>query len=491
MRLDALQQLRIEQKLRLAPHMIQSMEILQLPLLALEERIAQELEKNPVLEIREEGDGTVHTEEPIEPVHEQEAERDLVINENGGNEEDFSRLDHVEDAMVPEEYLDQPRASRASLSEEDPKMQALANTAAREVSLHDYLTSQFGLAEVDEQTRQAGLAIINHIEPEGYLKTSFETLAAESKLPNDPELWNRALTEVQMLEPAGVGARTTQECLLLQLQALPEDRPVETDLVGNYFEELQKQEFQKISRQSGYSIDAIKAAVDFIRTRLVLHPGLSIGSSRSAFIVPDVIVDYDEDTDTYKVTVPESSSPRLYIAGHYRRMLTDPGLDMQTRKFIRNNMQSARWLIDAVEQRRETLRKVAQSIVNHQKEFLENGPSFLKPLPMAEVAEEVGVHVATVSRAVAEKYMLTPRGIFALRAFFTGGLETENGESVSYDAVREKIKQIIEKEDKTDPLNDDDIMKKLAESGINIARRTIVKYRQQMNIPSSHKRRER
>jgi RNA polymerase sigma-54 factor len=489
MRLDALQQLKLEQKLRLAPHMIQSMEILQLPLLALEERIAQELEKNPVLELREDDADAVQSDATPETTQEQEAEQDLVIK-NNDNQDDFDRLDHVEDAMVPEEYLDQPRVSRASYSEEDPKMQALANTAAREVSLHDYLTSQFGLTEVDEQTRQAGLAMINHIEPEGYLKTPFETLAAESNLPNDPELWNRALTEIQLLEPAGVGARTPQECLLLQLQALPENRPVETELIAHYFEDLQKQEFQKISRQSGYSVDQIKAAVDFIRTRLVLHPGLAIGSSRSAFIVPDVIVDYDEDTETYKVTVPESSSPRLYIAGHYRRMLTDPGVDSQTRKFIRNNMQSARWLIDAVEQRRETLRKVAQSIVNHQKEFLDNGPRFLKPLPMAEVAEEVGVHVATVSRAVAEKYMLTPRGIFAMRSFFTGGLETESGESISYDAVREKIKEIIEAEDKTDPLNDDDIMKKLAEAGITIARRTIVKYRQQMNIPSSHKRRE-
>jgi RNA polymerase sigma-54 factor len=489
MHLDTLQQLRIEQKLRLAPRMIQSMEILQLPLLALEERIAQELEKNPILELQETDEDAVQPE-AAPSTDDGEGERDLVVSNDGDNKEDFDRLDTVEEVMIPEEYFDRPRSTRTGGDDEDPKMQALANTAAREVSLHEYLSSQFSLVDVDDALRQAGETLINHIEPDGYLRVDFAALAEESGLPADSNLWLGVLEEVQKLDPPGIGARTPQECFLLQLRALSEGRPMETDLIANYFDELQHQEFQKISRQSGYSVDQIKSAIDFIRTRMVLHPGLAIGSSQAPFIVPDVIVEYDEDLDCYKVTVPENSSPRLHISGHYRRMLQNPGVDTNTRKFIKNNMQSAQWLIDAVEQRRETLRKVTQSIVDHQKEFLDNGPKFLKPLPMSEVADEVGVHLATVSRAVAEKYMLSPRGVFALRSFFSGGKETENGESVSYDAIREKIKEIVEAEDRTDPLNDDDIMKKLGEAGITVARRTVAKYRKLMNIPSSHKRRE-
>ena len=488
MRLDTTQQMKLEQKLRLAPRMIQSMEILQLPLTLLEERIEQELEKNPVLEIRE--------VQPEQQVREQEEvatdeEQALVIDEQHANAEDFARLDNVEEIIDPDNFDQRPRAGRARQSDEDPKMQALANTASRQISLHEYLILQWHLMEFeDEKVRQAGETIINNLDSDGYLRMSFSELAEKSGLPDDSEFWERVLRQVQQLDPPGIAARDVRECLLLQLKAFDEEHPIVRELIENYFDDLQNQEFGKISKQTGYSVEQIKEAIEFIKLRLVLHPGLAFGSVEANFIIPDVIVDYDEETNGYKVIIPDNGVPNLYISGHYRKMLEQKDINPETRRYIRNNMQAAQWIIDAIAQRRETLRKVVECVVESQKEFLENGPKFLKPLPMSDVADKIGVHVATVSRAVSGKYVQTPRGTYPLRSFFTGGTETESGESVSWDAVKEKIKELIANEDKRKPLSDDEIVEILKKEGITLARRTVAKYRKQLNIPSSHKRRE-
>ncbi len=490
MRLDTSQQMRLEQKLRLAPRMIQSMEILQLPLALLEERIEQELEKNPVLEIRE-----VQPEERVRDKEEESAsfdeEKALVIDEQNANAEDFARLDNVEEIIDPENFEQRTRSGRVIQSDEDPKMQALANTASRQISLHEYLILQWHLMEFeDERVRQAGETIINNLDADGYLRTSFDELARKSGLPNDFEFWNSVLKRVQKLDPPGIAARDVRECLLLQLDAFEEQHPIVRELIENHFDDLQNQEFGKISRQTGYSVEQIKEALEFIKLRLVLHPGLAFGSVEANFIIPDVIVEYDEQTNGYKVIIPDNGVPNLYISGHYRKMLEKKDINPETRRYIRNNMQAAQWIIDAIAQRRETLRRVVECVVESQKEFLENGPKFLKPLPMSEVADKIGVHVATVSRAVSGKYVQTPRGTYPLRSFFTGGTETDSGESVSWDAVKEKIKELIGKEDKRKPLSDDEIVEILKKEGITLARRTVAKYRKQLNIPSSHKRRE-
>ncbi len=492
MRLDTNQQMRLEQKLRLAPRMIQSMEILQLPLPLLEERIEQELEKNPVLEIKE-----VSPEEEIRYRDNEEEtaifddEKALVIDEKNSNAEDFARLDNVEEIIDPDNFDQRSYPGRAKHADEDPKMQALANTASRQISLHEYLILQWNLMEFeDDKVRRAGEAIINNLDSDGYLRTSFEELARKADLPDDAEFWEDVLRRVQKLDPPGIAARDVKECLLLQLDAFDEDYPIVRDLIENYFEELQNQEFGKIAKRTGYSIEQIKEALEFIKLRLVLHPGLAFGSAEANFIIPDVIVEYDEQRNDYKVIVPENRVPNLYISGHYRKMLERKDISPETRRYIRNNMQAAQWIIDAIAQRRETLRKVVECVVESQKEFLENGPKYLKPLPMSEVADKIGVHIATVSRAVSGKYVQTPRGTYPLRSFFSGGTETESGESVSWDAVKERIKELIAKEDKRKPLSDDEIVEILKKEGITLARRTVAKYRKQLNIPSSHRRRE-
>jgi len=490
MRLDALQQLRLEQKLKLAPRMIQSMEILQLPLAALEERVDQEMEKNPVLELREPGnDGEAEpaAAEPEPAVA--EAERELIVQDDNSNRDDFERLESMDSEFDPSEYSDYgPR--RTHFDDEDPKLQALSNTAAREVSLNDHLTTQWDLVEADDLTHRCGQMIIDHLEPDGYFRTAFADLNHEVGQEVDGAVWERALRLVQTLDPPGIAARTVQECLLLQLEAMGEDHELERAIIAEHFEDLQKQQYSKIVQKTNRSLSEVKEAVEVIRTRLLLHPGLTIGSVEMPYITPDVIVNYSETGPGYDVFVPDESLPRLYISGHYRRMLQDPGVDRTTKQFVRNNIQSANWLIEAIQQRRETLRKVTTEIVNAQQEFLENGPQYLRPLPMAQVADAVGIHVATVSRAVAGKYVQAPRGIFPLRMFFSGGTETAEGESLSWDAVKAKIQEIVDHEDKTSPLSDEHIADRLKEDGIDVARRTVTKYRKLMKIPSSVRRRE-
>jgi len=297
------------------------------------------------------------------------------------------------------------------------------------------------------------------------------------------------LLMVQRLDPPGVAARSLQECLLLQLMAYAGEHDLAKEIVRHYFEELQKQQYTRIAQATDSDPETVRAEVEFIRTRLIPHPGLTIGSENVPHIVPDVIIEYD-DHGQLVIRIVDDRLPEMYISGHYRRMLQDTQVDRQTKQFIRNNIQSANWLIEAIEQRRSTLRRVTQQVVDAQTEFFEHGPKSLKPLPMTAVAENLGIHVATVSRAVSGKHVATPRGTFPLRMFFSGGTETADGESMSWDAVRAKLQELIDAEDKTNPLNDDQIVELLKKDGIDIARRTVAKYRGLMNIPSSVKRRE-
>jgi len=493
MRLDVLQQLKLQQKMKLAPRMIQSMEILQLPIIALEERIDQEMEKNPVLELGNNNDdsGENDTEATTEgngepPVT--ETEQDFVVQDDNSNQEDFKRLDNIESDSYHFDYADfTPR--RSTYDDEDPKVKAMSNTAAREISLNEYLTRQWELSEADDTIRRCGGLIIDNLDPDGYFRTGFDELAKRLGEAVTAETWERALTMVQQLDPPGIAARTVQECLVLQLAGYGERRALERAIIRDHFDLLSKQQYTKIASATGQSVEQVKDAVEFIGTRLILHPGLTVGSPNMPHIVPDVIIDYDE-TGGWVVRIADESLPNLYISGYYRSMLKDTTIDRTTKQYIRSNIQTAHWLIDAIEQRRGTLKRVTRQIVDAQTEFLENGPKFLKPLPMTQVADQLGIHVATVSRAVAGKYAQTPRGTLPLRMFFTGGTRTADGQQLSWNAIRATIQEIIDNENKTKPLSDDQIVEILKNKGIELARRTAAKYRKIMGIPSSNRRRE-
>jgi RNA polymerase sigma-54 factor len=298
-----------------------------------------------------------------------------------------------------------------------------------------------------------------------------------------------ALSWVQILEPAGVGARDLQECLLIQLDNQPDNCELERVLVERHLEDIEKNRYPAIAKATGHDIDEIKAAIRHLG-RLSPRPGMLVVERSVPRIAPDVIVEFAEDGDGYTVRLARGNSPKLRISDTYRRMLSEQQANKDARDFIRKNLESASALIDAIAYRRNRLLEVAREVVERQRGFLDHGPAGLSILRMSELAEKLGCDPSTISRTVAEKYIQTPRGIYPLRYFFTGGTESSDGQATSWDSVKARVKEIIDQEDKKSPLSDDVIAAKLQAEGIDVRRRTIAKYRQQMNIPAARQRRE-
>jgi len=465
--------------------MIQSMEILQLPLLALQERLEQELNNNPVLELEEpvspDGDET-----PEEPSQEDDfAEKDLVVDTDNNKADDFERLESLDDDF--KEFIDQsgPFRSHRQVEERDRKLEAIKNTAAPPQSLHDYLSEQWRLVDADEPVKRAGEAIIDYIDGRGYLSVRLEQLHRKDREDFTPDHLNEALRLVQELEPPGVGARDVRECLLIQLAQRSEDMTFEYRLVADHMDALLENRLPEIAKKMKCSIKQINHAIERL-SKLDTSPGLQIGRSDNIPITPDVIVESPNGLDEFVVRLADTNLPSLRLNRNYMRMARDKQVAQDTRTFLQNNIRSANWIMDAIAQRRNTLLNVSQAIVKHQHDFFTQGPLYLRPLPMSKVAEEVGVHLATVSRAVSGKYLQCAWGILPLRKFFSGGTEDTNGQAHSWEAIRVKLQQIIDEEDKTKPLNDDQIREKLVATGISsLARRTVAKYRKLMNIPTA------
>jgi RNA polymerase sigma-54 factor len=476
--------MRMEQRMKLAPHMIQSMEILQLPILALQERIEQELNDNPVLELEEPAGADEAEPSDESPQDDDLAERDLVVDADSNKAEDFERLDSMEDEF--KEFVNQSGPYRTPNTEErDRKLEAIKNTAAPPQSLHDYLDDQWRLVDTDDLVKKAGHAIINYINDRGYLTVPLEQLHNKDRDDFEIEHLKEALRLVQQLDPTGVGARDLRECLLIQIAQSGDDMGFEYRLVADHMDALLENRLPDIAKKMDCSIERVKLAVEHL-SKLDTSPGLQVGRSDNIPIIPDVVVESPNGTDDFSVRLAESDLPNLRLSGYYTRMAKDERVNGSARKFLQNNIRSANWIIEAIEQRKNTLLRVSQSIVRHQREFFEKGPLYLRPLPMSKVADEVGVHLATVSRAVSGKYMQCAWGVLPLRKFFSGGMEDVNGEAHSWEAIRVKLQQIIDEEDKAKPLSDDQIREKLAEIGVpNLARRTVAKYRKLMNIPTA------
>jgi RNA polymerase sigma-54 factor len=499
------QSMRPEMRQLLTPRMIQSMEILQLPLLALEERIEQELQNNPVLELEsanaEDGGIMKLVEEPPQRDDRTEAEVPLVVGEDDAQAAaDFNRLEKLSEYLENEEFFTNQSFSPRAQSydgERDKKLDAMTNTAARGEPLAEYLMRQWAFVECPEGVRKAGEAIINFIDADGYLRTELELVRNEWKIPLTIEDLQAGLKLVQTLEPSGIGARNLRECLLLQLETLEDDPErcddhdfeLERKLVIDHLKDLEMNRYPQISKKLGREIKEVQAAVHGL-SRLHPHPGRLIGGQDPPPILPDAIIYFDEEAGKYETRMTNDRAPSLFISNMYRKMLKERTVDKKTREFLANNVRNARWLLESIEQRNSTILRVIRAVVEHQREFFDKGPEHLKPLPMIQVADQLGIHVATVSRAVSEKWVQTPRGIMPLRRFFSGGTTSADGEDMSWDAVKEKLKAIIENEDKLKPLNDDEIVEKLQEQGIDIARRTVAKYRKILNIAPARQRRQ-
>ncbi len=494
MQLNISQQLKQQMQLKLDPRMIQSMEILQLPLMALNERIEQELAENVVLENlsaenQDAADSEVQyeLEKARDEARDADQQKEMVVEDNNNNEADFERLLEMS-ADWPEDNFASSSASSNRVSDAmDRQHDLMANMVDRPQSLHDYLLEQFSFLDCSEAIRQFGEYLIQNLDSHGRLKSSLPEIVQFFGKSISLEEAQETLSLIQKLDPPGVGARDVKECLLLQLTPRTLNRNVLVTLITSHLEDIAQNRLPVIQRKTGYSLEVIKDAIEDLHD-LDPYPGRGFEDQPVQRVTPDLAVEQDSN-GKYTVRLLDEYTPRLRISRKYQQLMrSNP--DQKTKEYIKEKIESAKWLINSIEQRYDTLRRVAQAIVDHQTDFLESGPEAIVPLKMQQIADVVGVHVTTVSRAVAEKWIQTPRGLYPLKRFFGGGTMTSSGEEVAWDKIRLKLKEIVDGEDKNKPLSDDALVNELSKHGYNLARRTVTKYRKAMDIPSSRQRRE-
>ncbi len=467
---------RLEQKLKLAPQIIQSIEILQLPALDLQELITRELQENPVLEV-----GEPESEEQLEPEQTPPTDADL---ERGREEPEYERLVDLEDTYF--EDFARPRRKTGG-DEQYGKMEAMKDTPGRELSLQEYLFEQFKLLDLPDEDRWIAEELIFNINDDGYLRFSLEEIVESIDTPVLYTTAQRALKAVQGLGPTGIGAENLAQCLLLQINGGSPDASFIRELIENHLNDIGQNRYPKIAKDTGRSIEEIKAAIERIRT-LNPRPGTLYSSKTAPYVIPDSIVECIDGE--YRTRLEDGYIPPLYINDSYKDLLKEHKDNKKISEFVKTKLDSARWLIDAIQQRRNTLYRIISKIVEIQEGFFDKGVEHLKPLKMQEVADGIGVHNSTVSRAISNKYVQTPRGVFPLKFFFSGGTSVSDGSVESRVSVKQRVKDIIDNEDKSKPLSDDEVARLLKKAGLDVARRTITKYRRMMSIPSSRQRKE-
>jgi RNA polymerase sigma-54 factor len=486
-------QQRPEQRQILAPRMIHSMEILQLPILALQERIQQELQENPVLELKEGAGAEQATEEEGSPATADELdatnpETEVGLSEAVDKDADFDCLQALERDWE-DRYHEEHRPSRNGLDEEgDKKHDAMLNLPSRPPSLQDHLSAQLAFLDCPSEQLRLLRFLITHLNKNGYLTVATEEIAKSYDQPASVAQVEDVLRLLQELEPPGVGARNEKECLLLQLTPQTRHREVVRVLITNHLEDIAHNRLPIIQRRTGFDLPTIKEAIDVLK-HLTPWPGAPFSHEHIPYVVPDIAVEQTEN-GAYEIRLLDDWTPSMYISRRYVELCRDKGADPKAREYIKRKIQAAQWLMEAIEQRRHTLEKVTKAIIQYQRAFLDRGPQFIEPLKMQQIADHVGVHVTTVSRAVDEKWVQTPRGIFPLKRFFAGGTHTASGAEVAWETIKHKLLEIIENEDKHYPLSDEGLVNKLHEGGYPVARRTVTKYRKILNIPSCRHRKE-
>lgn len=479
---------RMEQRQILAPRMIQSMEILQLPIMDLQARVRQELDENPALELKEADDEYVADEAgPADYENGDDGtEGELVVGEN--DEVDFHRLEALS-RDYGDAFNEDHRPSRNGIDDEmDRKHDAMSNIPSRPQSLQDYLAEQLGYLDLDPEEQELLEFLISHVDDRGYLKLSAGDVLSSYAKPVKLYEVEGAIRMLQKLDPLGVGARDEKECLLLQVTAETPQPELVRLLIKHHLDDVAHNRLPVIQKRTGYEITAIQEAIEALK-HLNVRPGAQYAAENIPYVVPDAIVELGEDGE-YDVRLVDDWVPEVHIPRHVIELARTKGHDPKTREYIKRKIQAAEWLMDAINQRRRTLERVTRAIIKHQRAFLDKGPENIEPLKMQQIADVVGVHVTTVSRAVDDKWVQTPRGIFPLKRFFGGGTQTASGEEVAWETIKNKLLELIGQEDKSLPLSDEDLVSKLQESGYPVARRTVTKYRKMLKIPSSRQRKD-
>ena len=475
----------------LAPQLQQSLAILQVPTMELEALIDQELQQNPLLEEIPEADISAKEDpdrkdernlDPSEPPS--DMEYDPAKEQPSNDPVDDFQAEFEKLTQLDQEWRDQfsqgssgPRQSQ----EEDEKRQFMFDSLVVETSLQEDLLEQLRLSDIHRDRREVAEILIGNIDDRGYLQGSLDELAYAHNIPVD--LIEDVLAYVQSFDPVGVGARDLRECLMLQLERLSLAHTLEYSMLDFHMDALGRRKFPEIARKLGATVQDVQDAAARI-AQLEFHPGRAFSGSGQQYITPEIFV--SQDGDEYVVTTNNDHTPHLRISNTYKDLMSQVETSGEVRDYIREKIRAGKFLIKSIHQRQETIVNIAREIVKRQRGYFDNGITHLKPMTMAQVAEVVGVHETTVSRAVSGKYMDTPKGLVEMKFFFTSGVRTSEGDGISNTSVKDIINDMVKGEDPGKPFSDEQIVVILRDKGIKIARRTVAKYRSELNILPSH-----
>ncbi len=455
------------QKLTMTPELIQAIQILQYNSQELEEFVCKELMENPLLE---------QAKPEEEPREEQTRDDDR-------DDIDFEEL---REKMLDAGYDDVSYSQWKEKPAEDQPM-TFDQYTSKEETLSDHLMMQLGLSKLNDMDMKIGRFLIDALDDNGYL--TMELPQISYVFGTDVGEVEKVLKVIQSFDPVGIGARDLKECLLIQLDNVEDDFPKDSIrfIICNYLKELGDNHIQEISRNTGLTAKQVQAVADFIRT-LDPKPGRAFSTGEQLkYVIPDIIV--EEMDGGYELVTNDEAEPHLMVSQYYLDMARDNREDEEVQKYLTDKYKSALWLIKSIDQRKQTIYNVARAVMERQKEFLKKGEKYLTPMTLKQIADEVGVHESTVSRSINGKYIETPRGVYELRYFFSSGVGNKEGSGVSSNSIKKMIREIISEEDPKSPMSDQEIMDILNRRDIEISRRTVAKYRESMNIPSSSRRR--
>jgi len=503
MALEQKLRLKLSQRLVMTPSLQQAIKLLQLSRLELEETLSQEIMENPILDVEETADDgsepetgeaaeTTAASDDGEPATADEGVREASDDPLPTEEQSYADID-VEAFFS--DYLGDGRTEGPSMATRSPDHEVpLENVVSAAAGLYDHLVWQLHLLSIPGDLVPICEFIIGNLDEDGLLRVTDEEIARATSA--GPEKIARSLEVVRSLDPPGIAARTLQECLCLQVRQLLSAAESEDELellvrvaeiLEHHWDDMLHQRWEGIAESIGCEVSDLKPVLDVVH-RLEPKPGRIYRQERNQYIEPDVYVKKVEGE--YVISLNDDGLPRLRINSRYARMLEGNGLDPQVNTYLKEKMRNAVWLMKSIDQRQRTIYKVAKSIVGFQSEFLDQGIEHLRPMVLRQVAEDIGMHESTISRVVSNKYMYTPRGLFPMKFFFHSGVDSARGENVSSLVVKERIRKLIEAEDPAKPLSDSKVMKMLQREGIRLARRTVAKYREEMMIPSSDKRKK-
>jgi len=462
----------LQQKIIMTPKLQQALKLLQMPTLELQQVLKQEILQNPLLE----------------EVEDEEVEAEEAQEEEGEDEEAEAKSDDDNEEQAEEidwdDYFETGFGIGSGYAEEEEREDFIERVPVARMTLSEHLMSQLRLATEDEKTRAIGEYIIGSLDDSGYLSCPLKEVADTFSVSEEEV--ERVLKIIQTFDPPGVGARDLKECLLIQLEAKGLGDSLAARIVRDHFEEFKQKKYLDLSKKLKVSLKELQEQSRIIGS-LDPKPGLEITAEEPKYVIPDLIV--ERVGDKYVISLNDKNIPRLRISQSYRDELTNnPSITDETKDFIQSKLKNAKWLIQTIEQRRRTMVKVMEAIVEEQREFFEKGAAYLKPLTLQQIASKINMHESTVSRVTTNKYVQTPRGVFELKYFFSSSLGTNTGEEVSAKSAKLRIKEIIENEDPKKPLSDQKIADILKSEGLIIARRTVAKYREQLGIlPARHR----